>query len=129
MTINKIREWFDSEEGKQSIKKYFEKEKQQELIYQSQIERLEAKLTTELIDKIYTKYESDKYYNREMFKCSRFPNNTLYWMLWDIAKQRGIEADEEYLNDFSENAFILEDYVIMVIHGQGSVIQLFKINK
>jgi hypothetical protein len=129
MTINKIREWFDSEEGKQSIKKYFEKEKQQELIYQSQIERLEAKLTTELIDKIYTKYESDKYYNREMFKCSRFPNNTLYWMLWDIAKQRGIEADEEYLNDFSENAFILEDYVIMVIHGQGSVVQLFKINK
>lgn len=129
MTINKIREWFDSEENKQSIKKYFEKEKQQELIYQSQIERLEAKLTTELIDKIYTKYESDKYYNREMFKCSRFPNNTLYWMLWDIAKQRGIEADEEYLNDFSENAFILEDYVIMVMHGQGSVVQLFKINK
>ena len=127
--IDKIREWFDSEEGKQSIKKYFEKEKQQELIYQSQIERLEAKLTTELIDKIYTKYESDKYYNREMFKCSRFPNNTLYWMLWDIAKQRGIEADEEYLNDFSENAFILEDYVIMIIHGQGSVVQLFKINK
>ena len=127
MNLDKIKKWFDSEEGKKSISDYFEKEIQKEKIYDSQIKRLKQKLTSKLIDKIYNKYESNEYYNREMFKCRRFPNNTLYWMLWDIAKEKGIEAPKKYLNDFSENAYVIENYVIMVMHGQGSVIQLFKI--
>ena len=129
MNLDKIREWFDSEEGKKSIKEYFEKEIQQEKIYNSQINRLKEKLTPELVDKIYNKYESNEYYNREMFKCGRFPNNILYWMLWNIAKERGLEASEKYLNEFTENAFIIYDYVIRVMHGQGSVVQLLKIEE
>lgn len=129
MNLDKIKEWFDSEEGKKSIQDFFEKEKKEKLIYQSQIKRLKEKLTPELVDKIYNKYESDGYYNREMFKCGRFPNNILYWMLWEIAKERGLEASEKYLNEFTENAFIIYDYVIMVMHGQGSVVKLLKIQE
>lgn len=136
LDINKSTKWqndyYNSEEGKKRIEEYFTKIKNEENIRNSQIEKFDTKFRTNLdfiIGKIITKYESDKYkncwYNRGIE-----PPEDLYWLLFDYAEKHCAKCeDEKYLNMFTGEAYYIGSYVIQVMHGQGSVIKIEKLNE
>jgi hypothetical protein len=120
-----------------SIRSYFENKEKERILYASQVDRFYKKNKDNMsiiIEKIITKYDSDKYILKE-YKLGYQPREELYWVLLSIAKQYGtkIEINEENtekysrLNMFTSVAYIFEGYLIQKMDGQGSVVRIYKI--
>jgi len=132
--VQQFKEWIDSEEGKLYLENYLKKEKQEEEILESQLERFKSRFSSikdfdYIVNKIIDKYESDEYVLRE-YKMGREPNRNLYWFLFRFAEKYGREVTEEeyekYSNMFTDEMYYYGGYYFSVMHGQGSVIKIDK---
>ncbi len=139
LDLKNISDYLDSPEAKESIKKHFEELDQKEKHYAEQVERFYQKHKDNMvaiIEKIIAKYDSDAYVNRE-YKLGYEPREDLYWVLKDIAAKYGEEIRStkknihkwrKYLNMFTGEAYVYMGYFIQVMHGQGSVVKVEKID-
>lgn len=127
LDLDKIKEWFDSDEGKASIEKYAkELEFKQQLNekYINYIHKNWSHRIDEAIEKVMAKYESDEYVRGE-YKRGYEPRRPIYYLLYEYAEKYGEEChDEDYINDFTGGIYYLGSYVIQIMHGQGSVIRI-----
>ena len=128
--LKKIDEWFESEEGKNSIAKFAENLEREEKIKTNQLERLnKSGKFIELTEKAIEKYSTDKYrdswYNRGIE-----PPESLFWFLFEYAEKYGCECEEQeweqYGNMFTSSLFFVNGYYFNRMNGQGSVIKVMK---
>lgn len=131
--IQKMNEFYDSEEGKKSLEKLRQKLIDEERLKTFQLERVHRLFGSNLdsiIEKIFTKYESDEYINSE-YKKGYEPRRDLYYLLYDYAEIWGREATEneweKYGNTFSADVRILGNWVFNLMIGQGSFIKVTKL--
>jgi hypothetical protein len=103
----------------------------QKTINDSQIQRFKEKAEPNLtaaMEKILAKYYSKTYVKREMDLGYYEPRESLLWLAFEYAEKYCVECDDEhYLNMFTSSAYYIGDYVIQLMHGQGSVIRVDKI--
>ena len=136
-SLSALREFLQSEEVKESMKKYQEEKEQEKKLYASQVERFYQKHKDNMpaiIEKIMAKYDSNAYVNKE-YKLGYQPREHLYWVLLSIANQYGTEIEltkencEKYprLNMFTSCAYTFEGYLLQQMDGQGSVVRINKI--
>ena len=127
LDLDKMNLWFDSEEGKESIKKYAEKINREQDHRMRWIERFKKWAEPDLdaaMEKLCTWYGSDKYRDRE-YKKGYEPRESLLWLAFEYASENCKECDDEqYLNTFTGNAYYIGNNVIQVMNGQGSVIRV-----
>lgn len=84
----------------------------------------------EVINKVKAKYNSDEYYDREARKCHREPMTCLYWVLFFYATKYGKQMPQEKDNPFTHDVYLIDDtFVIRLMHGQGSVIDLWTVSE
>jgi hypothetical protein len=131
MDLQKIRDWFDSEEGKKSIADYAEKINKVEKVKNKQLERFNRIGNFEVfIEKVIAKYRSDTYRKR-WYKRGIEPPEDLFWFLFNYAEKCGRECNAEewkqFGNMFSSALFFYNGYYFNKMDGQGSVIQIIKI--
>lgn len=130
MKLKDMSEWFESEEGRESLERFAEKMNRERDHQMHWVERFKKWAEPDLnaaIEKLCTWYGSDKYRNRE-FKKGYEPRETLLWLAFEYAKENCKECDdEEYLNMFTGDAYYIGNYVIQVMHGQGSCIRVEKL--
>jgi hypothetical protein len=136
-SMSALTKFLQSEEGKESIRKYWQEKEEQAKLYAFQVERFyqkhKANMPT-IIEKIIAKYESSEYVRRE-YKLGYEPRESLYWLLESIASKYGTEVEinnenvKKYpqLNMFTGSAFIFEGYLFQILHGQGSAVRIDKI--
>lgn len=127
----KLKAHLESEEGMASAKKYFERINQQEAIEDIQLQRFHEKYGSRLdqvIEHIMVKYESDVYYNREVFKLGYEPRTPLCFFLYKYAvKYCKKTMAQKYMSGFNHVAYYIgKKYVIRILHGQGSHAQIIK---
>ena len=127
--MNELIEWLNSPEGQESLEKT---RKEMEFIteinnkYIDKFHDMPIERRAEIIEKIIKKYDSDEYYNREVFKHHRDPTCDLFWLLDEYAEKYGEELPEEENNPFPHTVRLIDGkYVIRVMHGQGSVVQVW----
>lgn len=105
---------------------YWNTLKRKDEIRATQVERLKVRIESDpngVMEKLLAKYQSDEYRDREYFKCGCEPREPLLWLVYEYASKYCTECDdEEYLNDFTGGAYYVGDYVIQVMHGQGSCV-------
>jgi hypothetical protein len=126
-----LLKWVNSEEGIKAL----EVERQKLLFldelsdkYIDKLHSMSLENRSELIDKIITKYESDEYKDREMFKLHYEPRNTLYWYLDDYAEKYGEELPNEENNPFPHSIRMIDNkYIVRKMYGQGTVIDVWKV--
>ena len=130
MKSGNMKDWFESEEGKQSLDRFVERmnrERDHQMRWTDRFKKWAEPDIDAAIEKICTWYESDKYRNRE-YKKGYEPRETLLWLAFEYAKENCKECDDdEYLNDFTGAAYYIGSYVIQVMHGQGSALRIDKI--
>ena len=136
-SLSVLRKFLQSEEGKESMKKYWKEEEQKKKLYASQVERFYQKHKDNIpaiIEKIMAKYDSNAYVNKE-YKLGYQPREELYWVLLSIASKYGntVELTEENcekyprLNMFTSEAYTFEGYLLQQMNGQGSVVRIDKL--
>ena len=136
-SLSAISAFLQSEEGKESMRKFWEEKEQAAALYASQVERFYQKHKENMpaiIEKIMAKYDSDEYVRRE-YKLGYQPRESLYWVLESIASKYGVEVKlnkknaKKYpqLNMFTGSAYIFEGYLFQTMHGQGSVVRIDKV--
>ncbi len=130
--LKKLREFLDSDEGKKSIEEFGKKLKRDEEIKNRRTEKFKELAEPDIdaaLSKIIEKYDSDEYVKRE-YSLGYEPRESLLWIAFNYAEKYCKECtDEKYLNVFTGNAYYIGSYVIQVMHGQGSVIKIEKIEK
>lgn len=103
----------------------------QKTINDSHVQRFKEKAEPDLnaaMEKILAKYSSKEYVKREMDLGYYEPRETLLWLAFDYAEQYCKECDDKhYHNMFTSAAYYFGNYVIQLMHGQGSVIRVDKI--
>lgn len=129
--LDDLRKWFESEEGKKSIERSKEQDRQAKAHEARWIERLKIWIDKNSADaaleKLMNWYYSDKYVNRE-YKMGFEPRQNLIWLTWEYTKKYGSRCDDEkYFNPFTWHAFYLGTYVIQLMNGQGSAIRIDKV--
>ena len=126
MDLQKLRDWFDSEEGIKHITDIKNKNK----VEARQLERLYEsgcfeKLTEKAIEKYNSSEYRDRWYNRGIV-----PPEDLLFFLFDYAKKYGRECSEEewikHGNSFSSGLFFCNGYYFNMMNGQGSAIIVTK---
>ena len=131
-TVEKLREFLDTEEGKKSIEEFGNKIKREEERKDRWIEKFKKLAEPDIdsyLEKLIKKYDSDEYVRRE-YALGYEPRESLLWIALEYAKKYCKECeDEKYLNTFTGEAYYIGSYVIQVMHGQGSVIRIDKIDK
>ena len=136
-SLSAMTAYLRSDEGKESMRKYWEEQQQKEKLYASQVERFYQKHKDNMpavIEKIMAKYDSDEYVRRE-YKLGYQPREDLYWVLNSIASKYGTEVklnkknakNYPQLNMFTGSAYTFEGYLFQVMHGQGSVVRIDKL--
>lgn len=136
-SMSALTKFLESEEGKESMRKFWQEKEDQAKLYASQVERFYQKHKANMpaiIEKIIDKYESDKYVRKE-YKLGYQPREDLYWVLESIASKYGTEVKlnkknaKKYpqLNMFTGSAYLFEGYLFQVMHGQGSVVRIDKL--
>jgi len=129
-TMSNINDWFESEEGKASLEKYAEKlrnDMNHKMVWVDRFKKWAEPDMDAAIEKLCAWYESDKYRDRE-YKRGYEPRERLLWLAFNYAEEHCKECDdEEYLNDFTGQAYYIGSYVIQVMHGQGSVLRVDKL--
>lgn len=131
-----LRKHLDSPEGQESIRKYFDDIDNKKKIGDKQVKKFHIKFgnnLNEIIEKIIAKYDSDKYVRRE-YKLGFEPREELYWFLLNYAKKYGTKITKRsskelksYLNMFTSEAYVISNYVIQRMDGQGSAVKIEKI--
>lgn len=129
--LDDIRKWFESEEGKQSIERSKEQDRQAKAHQERWIKRfkvwVDKNSADAALEKLMGWYYSDKYRDRE-YKMGFEPREDLIWLAWEYTKKYGSRCDDEkYFNMFTWDAFYLGTYVIQLMNGQGSVIRIDKV--
>ena len=103
-----------------------------QFIDNSHVLRFKQKVESDLdaaIEKILAKYDSREYIERELKLGYYEPRETLLWLAFQYAQKYCKECDDEhYLNVFTAEAYYIGNYVIQLMHGQGSVIRIRKID-
>lgn len=129
--VEKLREFLDSEEGKKSIEEFGRSLERESEFKERWIERFKAHSENNLdfvLGKIIAKYDSDKYVRKEYSKGYE-PREKLLWVAFNYAEKYCKECtDEKYLNMFTGASYYIGSYVIQVMHGQGSVIRIDKVD-
>ena len=128
--VEKLREFLNSEGGKKSIKEFGNKMRREEECKDRWIEKFKKLAEPDInfyLEKLIKKYDSDEYVRRE-YALGYEPRESLLWIALGYAKKYCKECeDEKYLNTFTGEAYYIGSYVIQVMHGQGSVIKIEKI--
>lgn len=127
-------DYLDSEKGKKDTLEYFERLKKIKKIAELQIDRFHSKYGNNLdfiIDKIVQRYDSSEYRDRE-YKIGVEPREPLKWFLFEYAQIYGVRIDNfelyaEYINVFTSEAFLLNNWILTCMNGQGSFISVEKI--
>lgn len=125
--------YFMSDECKKDLEEYFLKIENKEKVLKNQYKRIHKKYSNQLsyiIDKIIFKYESDIYKDR-WYNRGFEPEEYLYWILFGYASVYGKKANKKHIlkygNMFTSEAYIVENYFIQQMNGQGQVVQITKI--
>ncbi len=130
--LKKLREFLDSDEGKKSIEEFrnkLERIEERKNRWTEKFKELAEPNIDAALSKIIEKYDSDEYVKRE-YSLGYEPRESLLWIAFNYAEKYCKECtDEKYLNVFTGNAYYIGSYVIQVMHGQGSVIKIEKIEK
>lgn len=130
MNIKDFNEYLTSEEGQKALERAANK-----IILSMEhenrwIEKFKARCENDLdtaIETLLVKYHSDAYVERE-YKLGREPDERLLWLVWNYAQKYCKPClEEKYFNSFTAQAFYIGSYVISIMHGQGSVLCLEKI--
>jgi len=135
--LDKLNAFLESEEGQESIEEWVNKIKNEQAIKDSQLERTFKKYglnIAQIVEKIITKYNSDKY--RDFWWNKGFePPEDLYFFLFDYAAKYGVEVDEnspeeqqKCINMFTSEIYYLDGYVFNKMNGQGTCVLVEKIN-
>lgn len=136
LELSKLKEWFDSPEGKASVKEFAEKWKRDQEREAATLLRFHNKFKDnipELIEKVLYKYDQDSYKDR-WYKRHTEPCQSWLWQLLDYAKEYGEEVSHrdlvilDSLSMFTTEAYVLEGYLFERLDGQGSVVHVSKIN-
>lgn len=131
LDIEKLKESFDSEEGKS----FWDRIRIRREIKNSQLERLHKYIKddqhfAEIVEKLQNKYESNEYVNK-CYSRGYMPNTPLYFFLYHYAEKYGKEATtREYKlhgNMFTSGLYKCRGYWFNRMDGQGSIIQISKI--
>lgn len=132
LDINRLNEWFDSEEGKRSLESYANSLIQERKLKDIQLEKFHAKFASEekfkaFVEVVIQKYRSDDYYNR-WFKRGIEPPNSLFWFLFEYSEKYGRECTQDewkkHSNPFTADLFYVNGYYFNLMHGQGSFIKI-----
>lgn len=132
--INKLEEYLDSEEGKADTQRYVQKLKNENNIFNSQLERFHKKYSNIedfeiILDKIINKYSSDKYRDRHYNKGCEPPESLFYFLLNYFEKYGRLGNGEEIIKyNYPNSIFYLNGYYCMLFVGQGSFISIEKEN-
>jgi hypothetical protein len=109
---------------------YWNTLKRKDEIKALQVERFKQKAEADLtgtMAKLLAKYESDEYRDRE-YRMGYEPREDLLWLAFEYARTYCVECDDDkYLNDFTGEAYYIGNYVIQIMHGQGSCIRVDEI--
>lgn len=110
---------------KESYIDKIEKEQKRLDRYVKKLKYTPVSLRLKFYDKVYKKYNSESYINKE-YKLGREPMNLLYDIILEFAIH-----NMPYIGDNDGNSIYLVDdaYVIQIIYGQGSYIRFEKIDK
>jgi hypothetical protein len=89
-------------------------------------------IINELIDKVISKYNSEEYYFKET-SIGYEPRTKLFWLIRDYFKEYGRECIEEeyekYGNMFTRDMYYYKGYIAHIMDGQGSVVNIFKVEE
>jgi hypothetical protein len=120
--LEQLKSYFESEEGKEDIKRENEKiklRKEREDKYIQYLYNLSLPDRTALFEKIKAKYESIKYYNREI-KLGREPRELLYDYILEYGHRYGISNDILDAH-FGYDSYIIDGiWIITAWYGQGT---------
>jgi len=130
--FEKLTAFLKTEEGQRSLEE-FGKKLEREAEYKSrQVERFKKHAEhrlDEVLEKIISKYDSDKYVRRE-YSLGYEPRETLLWVALNYAEEYCEPCeDPQWANPFTGAMYYIGSYVIQVMHGQGSVIKIEKIEQ
>jgi hypothetical protein len=132
-TYKQLKEYYDSDIGKQSVEKYILELENEEKHIKRWVDRMWNHIQFNIdnsIEKLLIWYESDTYRNRE-YNMGYEPRESLLWVLMGVADKYGVKATQDeyniYGNMFTGEIYRLGSYIIQVMHGQGSVIRIDKI--
>lgn len=99
--LEKLKKYLESEIGKKETEEYFNNIKIKKEINNKQLERFHLRIHSadqfvEFIEKVISKYNSDKYINF-WYNKGYEPPEFLYWFLFDYAEKYGRDcSDLEY---------------------------------
>lgn len=131
--FQKLKDYLDTEEGKESLKRFFENIRIEEERLNSQLERFHLKFGDkskffDVVQKIIEKYNSEKYRNREYYKVCCQPRESLYFFLYEYAKKYGREVTDDeygkYGNIFTAGLYYVNGFFFNLMQGQGSVVKV-----
>lgn len=136
--IKELSNFLDSEEGKEHARKFFKNLESKNSIKEKRVLKI-CSLSKEelynLIDKSIKKYETLEYINR-YYKRGYEPNYMLFRYIYDAIeylfnkKEKGITilTTGPHISYFNNIAYNLDNkYIFRILHGQGSVCQIYKI--
>ena len=130
--VEKLSEFLNTEEGRKSIEEFGNKMRRDEERHDRWVEKFRELAESDIdacLERLIEKYDSDEYVRRE-YSLGYEPRESLLWIALEYAKKYCKECeDEKYLNTFTGEAYYIGSYVIQVMHGQGSVIKIEKIEK
>lgn len=131
MDLDKIRDFLKSEEGKKSMGEFFKKMAIRDEVEARWVEKFKKWAEPDMdlaIGRLLNKYDSSEYIQRELYKRGCEPREPFLWLALEYASKYCEPCeDEKYLNMFTCDAYYIGSYVIQVMHGQGSVIRVDKI--
>lgn len=129
LTLQRLKEHLESEEGKASMKRFVEKLHNKQIVRDRWVEKFKERCESDLngaLEKLMDKYYSNEYLKREN-KIGCEPREPLLWLAWEYAETyckpyRG----KKYTNIFTSDAYHFGSYIIQRMDGQGSVLRIDK---
>ena len=130
--FEELEKYLNSEEGKKSIERFAEKIENETKTKLNQLERFNSWGNfNEFIEKVITKYSSNKYRDKWYNKGIE-PPEELYWFLFEFVKYYGRECNEnewrKHANIFTSELYYYDNYIFNRMDGQGSVIKIINLN-
>lgn len=131
-SIEAIRKFMESDEGKAHMEEYFSKIRAEQDRLDARIIRFHDKYQNDIdgvMKRLIKKYSTKKYRNKE-HKLGYEPREYLLWFMLEYARVYATECNEEkYWNQFTGGAWYLGSFVLQIMFGQGSCLRIDKIEK